>query len=72
MKDTYTLISGAGRGIGEEISKVFYNNGHYLYLLVHKKKDLIRIKKNFIALKCFLIHRETYIWVMLETTQLGT
>ncbi len=47
MKDTYTLISGAGRGIGEEISKVFYNNGHYLYLLVHKKKDLIRIKKNF-------------------------
>ena len=47
MKDTYTLISGAGRGIGEEISKEFYKNGHYLYLLVHKKKDLIRIKKFF-------------------------
>lgn len=47
MKDIYTLISGAGRGIGEEISKEFYKNGHYLYLLIHKKKDLIRIKKLF-------------------------
>lgn len=47
MKNIYTLISGAGRGIGEEISKEFYKNGHFLYLLIHKKKDLIRVKKSF-------------------------
>ena len=41
MKKIYSLISGAGRGIGEEIAKEFYENGHFLYLLVHKKKDLI-------------------------------
>lgn len=47
MKKNYTLITGAGRGIGEEIAKEFYKNGHYLYLLVHKKKNINKLKKLF-------------------------
>lgn len=47
MNKTYTFISGAGRGIGEELAKEFYNKGHNLYLLIHSKKDLIKLKKLF-------------------------
>ncbi len=47
MKNIYTLITGAGRGIGEEIAMEFYKKDHLLYLLIHKKKDLIRLRKLF-------------------------
>ena len=47
MDKIYTLITGAGRGIGEEIANEFYNKGHFLYLLIHSKKDLIKLKKLF-------------------------
>ena len=36
MKNKLTLISGAGRGIGEAIAKKFYKEGHDLILLIHK------------------------------------
>lgn len=42
MNNKITLITGAGRGIGEEIAKKFYSEGHNLILIVqkieHKKK----------------------------------
>ena len=42
MKNQITLISGAGRGIGEEIAKKFYNEDHNLILLLYKSSQ----KKN--------------------------
>ena len=32
------------------------------------KTSMIKLKKNFIVWKCFLIHRVKYTWGMLETT----
>ena len=46
MKNKLTLISGAGRGIGEEIAKKFYKEGHNLILLIHKMSQK-RDRKNF-------------------------
>ena len=47
MKNKLTLISGAGRGIGEEIAKKFYKEGHNLILLIHKMSQKKRIEKIF-------------------------
>ena len=33
-----TLITGAGRGIGQAIAEKFAEKGHDLYLLIRKKK----------------------------------
>ena len=57
--NTSTMITGAGRGIGKEIAKKFAREGHDLYLLIHKKKDVSQIAKIFrkkynIKLKCFV------------------
>ena len=41
------MITGAGRGIGKEIAKKFAREGHDLYLLIHKKKDVSQIAKIF-------------------------
>ena len=50
MKTLYTLISGAGRGIGFEIASKFASNNHNLILLIRKKnqkKKLERLSKIF-------------------------
>lgn len=49
MKKKITIVSGAGRGIGEETGLHFLKNGHFVYFLVHKKSQkkylLKKIKK---------------------------
>lgn len=47
MKNKLTLISGAGRGIGEAIAKKFYKEGHDLILLIHKLDHKKKIEKLF-------------------------
>ena len=47
MKNKLTLISGAGRGIGEAIAKKFYKEGHDLILLIHKFDHKKKIEKIF-------------------------
>lgn len=47
MKNKITLISGAGRGIGEEIAKKFYKEGHDLILLIHKLDQKKKVEKIF-------------------------
>ena len=44
MKKKITIVSGAGRGIGEETGLHFLKNGHFVYFLVHKKSQ----KKNLL------------------------
>lgn len=45
MKNFYTLISGAGRGIGFEIASKFASNNHNLILLIRKKNQKKKLKK---------------------------
>ena len=47
MKNQITLISGAGRGIGEEIARRFYNEGHDLVLLLYKANQKKKLEKQF-------------------------
>ena len=47
MKNKITLISGAGRGIGEEIAKKFYNEGHNLILLLYKSSQKKKLENQF-------------------------
>ncbi len=47
MKNKITLISGAGRGIGEEIAKKFYNEGHNLILLLYKSNQKKKLENQF-------------------------
>ena len=47
MKNTITLITGGGSGIGEEIAKKFYEEGHYLFLLCHKSNQKKKLEKQF-------------------------
>ena len=39
-----TLITGAGRGIGQAIAEKFAEKGHDLYLLKRKKKEIKKLK----------------------------
>jgi len=47
MKNQITLISGAGRGIGEEIARRFYSEGHDLILLLYKANQKKKLEKQF-------------------------
>ena len=47
MNNIITLITGAGSGIGEEIAKKFYEEGHYVYLLCHKNNQKRKLEKYF-------------------------
>ena len=47
MKNQITLISGAGRGIGEEIARKFYSEGHDLILLLYKANQKKKLEKQF-------------------------
>ena len=47
MKNQITLISGAGRGIGEEIAKKFYHEGHNLILLLYKANQKKKLENQF-------------------------
>ena len=47
MNNKLTLVSGAGRGIGEAIAKKFYKEGHNLILLIHEFKHKKKIEKVF-------------------------
>ena len=50
MTNNFTLITGAGRGIGFEIAKKFASNNHNLILTIRKKsqqKKLEKLSKDF-------------------------
>ena len=47
MNNIITLITGAGSGIGEEIAKKFYKEGHFVYLLCHKNNQKRKLEKYF-------------------------
>ena len=53
-----TLITGAGRGIGQAIAEKFAEKGHDLYLLIRKKKEIKKLKilekKYNIKIKIFI------------------
>jgi len=46
-----TLITGAGFGIGREIAEKFAKEGHDLYLLTRKKKEVKNLKLLKIPIK---------------------
>ncbi len=47
MNNIITLVTGAGSGIGEEIAKKFYEEGHFVYLLCHKNNQKRKLEKYF-------------------------
>ena len=47
MNNKLTLVSGAGRGIGEAIAKKFYKEGHNLILLIHEFKHKKKLEQIF-------------------------
>ena len=46
MKEGYTLITGASKGIGLELTKIFAKNHHNLILVARSKDVLIKLKDN--------------------------
>ena len=50
--------------------KIIEENGNYFGKKInHLKPKLIKTKKNFTLLKCFLTHQEKFTWVMSEIIQ---
>ena len=45
MIKNYTLITGAGRGIGYEIAKKFASHNHNLILTIRKKSQKQKLEK---------------------------
>jgi 2-deoxy-D-gluconate 3-dehydrogenase len=45
IKDKVCIITGAGKGIGRETSRLFYNEGARLALVTKDKADLLSLKK---------------------------
>jgi NAD(P)-dependent dehydrogenase (short-subunit alcohol dehydrogenase family) len=44
IKDTVCVITGAGKGIGREVAKLFYNEGALLALITRNMDDLQNLK----------------------------
>ena len=55
MKKKITLVTGAGRGIGEETAIKFLENGHFVYFIIHKKSQKASLKKRISKYKNFKI-----------------
>lgn len=55
MKQKITLVTGAGRGIGEETAIKFLENGHFVYFIIHKKSQKISLIKRIGKFKNFKI-----------------
>ena len=55
MNKKITVVTGAGRGIGEEIGLKFLKNGHFVYFIIHKKSQKKLLKKKIVQNKNFEI-----------------
>ena len=55
MRKKITLVTGAGRGIGEETAIKFLENGHFVYFIIHKKSQKAFLKKRIRNYKSFKI-----------------
>ena len=55
MRKKITLVTGAGRGIGEETAIKFLENGHFVYFIIHKKSQKALLKKRIRNYKSFKI-----------------
>ena len=55
MRKKITLVTGAGRGIGEETAIKFLENGHFVYFIIHKKSQKASLKKRISNYESFKI-----------------
>ena len=55
MTQKITLVTGAGRGIGEETAIKFLENGHFVYFIIHKKSQKASLIKRIEKYKNFKI-----------------
>jgi len=55
MRQKITLVTGAGRGIGEETAIKFLENGHFVYFIIHKKSQKLSLIKRIEKFKNFKI-----------------
>ena len=55
MRQKITLVTGAGRGIGEATAMKFLENGHFVYFIIHKKSQKISLIKRIKKYKSFKI-----------------
>jgi NAD(P)-dependent dehydrogenase (short-subunit alcohol dehydrogenase family) len=46
MRKKITLVTGAGRGIGQETAIKFLENGHFVYFIIHKKSQKTSLINN--------------------------